>query len=262
MALLLPRVLVRVPFEDDNSRVDGFRFHEDVGNPDRSGYLWGNAVYAFGSVAIRAYRDSGWLADIRGVPEDGRGGGQVEGLAVHSFATDKRGVATKSSTDAVISDQREKELGDLGFIPLCQCPDTNVSAFFGNQSIQQPRTYDRPEATANARLSAMLQYLLCVARFAHYIKVIARDRVGSFTGPADCEDFLHRWLARYTLSNDQADLETKAQYPLRESKVQVREVPTSPGSYQCVMHLRPHFQLDQLAMTVRLATELKPHSAA
>ena len=173
----------------------GLQSREEVEGPDRSNYLWGNAVYAFGGVLIRCFAHSGWHADIRGVRQgvDLRGGkvcldegGLVSGLPVHSFRTDNTGVATKCSTDVIITDDQE-EAGDLGFIPLCHCYDSEFSAFYGNQSIQKPAKYDNPKATANARLSAMLQYMLCVSRFSHYLKVISRDKIGSMVGPEDCE---------------------------------------------------------------------------
>jgi type VI secretion system ImpC/EvpB family protein len=258
VGLVLPRVLQRLPYGDDLFRVDGYRFREDAETPDRRHYLWGNAVYAFGAIVMRAFAESGWLADIRGVPRDGRGGGLVTGLPVQPFATDGQRAAVKPSVEAAITDIQEKELSELGFIPLCHCPDTELAAFYGNQSLQRPKTYDEPAATANARLSAMLQYMLCVARFAHYIKVIARDKVGSFAEPDDLEEYLQGWLLKYTLPDDSADLETKASCPLREAKVQVRAHPGKPGSYLCVIHLQPHFQLDQIATAVRLATELAP----
>jgi type VI secretion system ImpC/EvpB family protein len=258
LGLVLPRVLVRLPYRDAATRVDGFRFREEVEAPDRSGYLWGSAVYAFGAVLARAFAESGWLADLRGARRGEPGGGVVAGLPVHAFATDAAGVAPKSSTDALVADAQEKELSDLGFMPLCHCPDTELAAFYGNPSVQRPPRYDRPAATANARLSAMLQYVLCVARFAHYLKVIARDKIGTFMGPQECEDYLRRWVLNYTVSNDEIDLETKAKYPLREADVQIREHPGKPGSYLGVFHLRPHFQLDQIVTAVRLATELAP----
>jgi type VI secretion system ImpC/EvpB family protein len=258
VGLVLPRVLMRLPYADGAGHVGGFRFHEDVGAPDRSQYLWGNAAYAFAAVLVRAFADCGWLSDIRGVRPGVRGQGLVTGLPVHSFATDKHGVAPKSSTDAHLSPQREKELAELGFIPLCHCPDTELSAFYSNQSVQKPKTYDEPAATANARLSAMLQYMLCTSRFAHYLKVIARDKVGGLAGPGECEALLNRWLMNYITTNDNDDADTKARFPLREARVQVREQPGKPGSYQCVIHLRPHFQLDQVLTTVRLTTELAP----
>jgi type VI secretion system protein ImpD len=258
VGLVLPRVLVRLPYVPDVSRVDGFCFQEDVTAPDRRGYLWGNAVYAFGAVLVRAFGDTGWLADIRGVRPGIQGGGLVTGLPAHSFATDRAGIAVKSSTDVLIPEGRERELAELGFVPLCHCPDTEWAMFGSNQSVQRPQAYDREAATANARLSAMLQYVLCVSRFAHYLKVLGRDKIGSLTGPAECESFLSRWLLQYTTTNDDEDADTKARFPLRESQVQVHELPGKPGAYRCVIHLRPHFQLDQMAGTIRLVTELAP----
>ena len=258
VGLTAPRVLMRLPYGDDGTRVDEFRFREDVSAPNRSQYLWGTAAYAFGGVLIRSFAESGWLAGIRGVQRGIEGGGLVTGLPVHSFSTDKMGVAPKISTDVVITDAQEKEFGELGFIPLCHCQDTEYSAFFGNQSIQKPKKYDEAPATINARLSAMLQYILCVSRFAHYIKVISRDKIGALNGAAECEDYLRKWLMRYTTSNDNAGLELKSRCPLREARIEVREVPGKPGTYFCVIHLRPHFQLDQLHMSVKLKTELAP----
>ena len=146
----------------------------------------------------------------------------------------------------------------MGFIPLCHCYDTNYSAFYGTPSIQQPKKYDEPAATINARMSAMLQYILCVSRFAHFLKVIGRDQIGSMSGPDKVEDFLNRWLRDYTTGSENAGPEVKAKYPLREAKVEVRERPDSPGSYDCVIHLRPHYQLDQMETTLKFSTELVP----
>jgi type VI secretion system ImpC/EvpB family protein len=182
----------------------------------------------------------------------------VLNLPVESFATDREGVAPKCVTDGIITDAQEKDLSELGFIPLCHCPDTELSAFYSSQSLQKPKKYDEPAATTNAKLSAMLQYILCTARFAHYLKVLARDKVGSFRGPAEVEEFLQRWILNYTSSIDEAGLETKAKYPLREARVQIKENLAKPGKYNCVIHLQPHFQLDQVITAVRLATELAP----
>lgn len=258
VGLTLPRVLMRLPYEDDGSRVDGFCFQEDVAGPDRSRYLWGNAAYAFGAVLIGAFGRSGWLADIRGVRRDEEGGGLVPDLPVHSFSTDAPGVAPKCSTDVLLTDLREQELSELGFIPLCHCPDTEFSAFYTNPSVQRPKQYDELAATLNARISAMLQYMLCVSRFAHYLKVAARDKIGSFTEAGECESYLQEWLQRYVTSDSDAGPEVKAQYPLREARVQVRANPEQPGSYLCVAHLWPHFELDELTASVRLTTQLTP----
>jgi type VI secretion system ImpC/EvpB family protein len=262
VGLTLPRVLMRLPYPDGAPRVDGFRFREEVSKPDRSQYLWGSAAYAFGAVLIRAFARSGWLAAIRGVPPGDEAGGLVTGLPVPAFVTDKPGVAPKCSTDVIITDAQDKELGELGFLPLCHYQDTELAAFHGSQSVQQPASYDEPAATVNARLSAMLPYVFCVARVAHYLKVISRDKIGSFSGPADCEAYLRRWIAGYTNSNEKTSPEMRARYPLREARVQVRERPDKPGHYLCVAHLRPHFQLDQMVSAVKLVTELGPSPAA
>jgi len=149
-------------------------------------------------------------------------------------------------------------LSELGFIPLCRCQDTDRSAFYGMPSVQKPKKYDEPAATANARISAMLQYLLCVSRFAHYLKVTARDKIGSFMEVEPCERALHDWLQHYVTGDAEASAEVKAKYPLRQADVRLREDPRQPGSYLCVMHLWPHFQLDELTTAVRLATKLAP----
>jgi type VI secretion system protein ImpD len=263
VGLTLPHVLLRVPYQDDGTRIDGFNFHEGVEEPDRSQYLWGNAVYAFGAVLVRAFADHGWLANIRGVQRDPargvRGGGLVSGLPVQSFRTDRTGVAVKSSTDAVIIDSQEKDLGELGFLPLCHCPDTEVAAVFSSMSIQKPRRYNTAAATASARLSATLQCLLCASRFAHYLKVIGRDKIGSSTEAGELESHLRTWLLQYTTAtppDDDPASSTKARHPLREASVSISEHRHKPGTYECVIHLRPHFQLDQVVAAVELRTEL------
>ncbi|MGD8932864.1 MAG: type VI secretion system contractile sheath large subunit [Chromatiales bacterium] len=258
LGLVLPRVLMRLPYEDLGGRSDAFRFVEEVSGPDSSRYLWGTAVYAFGSVLSRAFSQSGWPANIQGVERGVETGGLVTGLPLHGFNTDLVGVANKYSTDVLITDTQEKELGELGFIPLCYCKDTRWCAFYGSASIQKPKVYDEVAATVNARLSAMLQYMFCVSRFAHYLKIIGRDRVGSFATAQQCETYLQRWLLNYTIDADDATLDTKARAPLREGKVEVREKPGKPGSFNCVMHLRPHFQLDQVVTSIKLVTEITP----
>ena len=255
VGLALPRIVMRAPYGDDLQREDGFRFREDVSAADRGGYLWGNAAFAFGAVAIRAFAETSWLADVRGVRRGEIGGGVVAGLPACGFSVG-RGGGARSVTDAHVTDFQEKELTDLGFMPLCHCPDTELAAFYGTPSVQKPRMYDEPAATANARLSSMLHYTLCISRFAHYIKVMVRDRIGAFTSPAECEDRLRKWLQGYIVSNDDAAPDMKARYPLREAKVQVRELPGKPGTYSATIHLRPHFQLDQLSAGIKLTTEL------
>jgi type VI secretion system protein ImpD len=258
VGLVLPRVLARAPYADENTRVDAFRFQEDVEGPDRSRYLWGNAAYGFGAVLIRAYQQSGWMAEIRGYQRDAFSGGLVAGLPRLSLPTDHLGTETRAALETLISDPREKELSDLGFIPLCHCKDTDYCVFYSNQSAQKPKVYDKPEATLNAKMSAMLQYILCVSRFAHYLKVLARDKIGSMTEASQLEGVLRNWLTEYIANDANASPAVRARYPLREADVQVRESPGKPGSYQCIMHLLPHTQLDALTLGIKLATELVP----
>jgi len=262
IGLVLPRVLMRAPYGQDPGRSDGFRFSEQVDGQDASGYLWGSAVFAFASVVLRAFAASGWFADLRGAPLDRIAGGIVNDLRVVSFATDRTGVAIKPSVECIISDSQERDLSDLGFIVLRKVPFTDYSVFQSNPSLQTPARHDRPGATANARLSSMLQYVLCVSRFAHYIKILGRDRIGSTMTAEECQIFLQRWLIRYCEGSDSASQETKARCPLREANIKVQESPGRPGSYSCTIFLRPHFQLDDIATGFRLVTELAPRRAA
>lgn len=262
VGLTMPRILLREPYQYERSQCTAFPFREDVEDPSRRGYLWGNASFAFGSVVVRAFAETGWPAAIRGVQRGVIGGGVVAGLPAHSFRTDAHGVAVRSSTETIITDAQEKELGDFGFMPLCHCQDTDFSVFYGNQSTQLPEKYDELAATMNARLSSMLQYMLCVSRFAHYVKVISRDKIGTFTGAAECEQYLKKWLMKFVTANEAASIEQKARHPLREASVRLREIPDKPGTYMCVVHLRPHFQLDQLVSSVKLVTQLSPGRTA
>jgi len=256
VALCLPRVLMRLPYGRDTQPVEAFNYEEGVDGSDHSKYLWGNAAYALGARLTEAFATYGWCAAIRGV----EGGGLVEGLPVHTFRTDEGDVALKCPTEIAISDRREKELADLGFVPLVHCKGTDYAAFFSVQSCNKPKVYDKESATANARLSAQLPYILAVSRFAHYLKAIMRDKIGSFMSRADCERFLNQWIMNYVTEDDQASPATKAQYPLREARVQVMEVPGKPGAYRAIAYLRPHFQLDELTVSLRLVAEL-PQSA-
>ncbi len=258
VGVLLPRVLMRTPYRDDGTRVDGFRFQEHVTGPDRSKYLWGNPAYAFAGVLIRAFAESGWLADIRGVQRDMEGSGLITTLPVEDFATDAAGVAPKCSAEVVITDTLEKTLSEFGFMAICDCKDTSYSALYSAPSIQKPRRYSTPDATRNARISALLQFMLCVSRFAHYVKVIARDKIGSMKTPEEFQRLLEDWLTKYVTSDADARADVKARHPLREASVEVHERRGSPGVYQCVIRLAPHYELDDLCASVQLATELAP----
>jgi len=257
VGLTLPRFLGRLPYNPaDGATTEGFNYVEDVDGTDHHKYLWCNAAYAFGTKLTGAFEDYGWCAAIRGV----EGGGLVENLPTHTFKTDEGEIALKCPTEIAITDRREKELSDLGFISLVHCKNTDYAAFFGAQSAQKARKYASDAANANAVLSAQLQYIFAVSRIAHYMKAMMRDKIGSFAAAASVEDFLNRWLTQYVLLDDNASQEQKAQFPLREASVQVQEVPGRPGVYRAVSFLRPHFQLDELSVSLRLVAEL-PASA-
>jgi len=256
VGLALPHVLGRLPYGADNVPVEAFNFEEDVSGKDHHKYLWMNAAYVLGSRLTDAYARYGWCAAIRGV----EGGGLVEGLPTHTFTTDEGDVALKCPTEIAITDRREKELSDLGFVPLVHCKGTDYAAFFATQSVQKPKKYDKDTANANARLSAQLQYIMAVSRFAHYLKAMMRDKIGSFTTRDELEKFLNRWVTNYVTEDDAASFQTKAQFPLREARIDVVEVAGKPGVYNAVAFLRPHFQLDELTISMRLVAEL-PKSA-
>ncbi|MCS0616164.1 type VI secretion system contractile sheath large subunit [Massilia kyonggiensis] len=257
VGLTLPRFLGRLPYNPaDGATTEGFNYVEDVDGTDHHKYLWCNAAYAFGTKLTGAFEDYGWCAAIRGV----EGGGLVENLPTHTFKTDEGEIALKCPTEIAITDRREKELSDLGFISLVHCKNTDYAAFFGAQSAQKARKYASDAANANAVLSAQLQYIFAVSRIAHYMKAMMRDKIGSFAAASNVEDFLNRWLTQYVLLDDNASQEQKAQFPLREASVQVQEVPGRPGVYRAVSFLRPHFQLDELSVSLRLVAEL-PASA-
>lgn len=256
LALAMPRVLMRAPWTPDPRRADGFRFEEDVSDPKGAGYLWGNACFAFGGVVMRAFDRCGWFGDIRGVEEAQEGGGLVTDLPSIGFGSQVDGVGTRPATEVVITDNQERVLSELGFLSLCACKGLPWAAFYATPSLQRPARLDDPNASANARLSAMLQYMLCTSRIAHYLKMMCRDRSGSYDSAADIEHAIGEWLFRLSVSSEDADPEAQARYPLADTGITVREVPGKPGTYASVIHLRPHFQLDQMSSSIRLATEI------
>lgn len=252
VGLTLPHVLGRLPYGSATVPVEAFNFEEDVSGKEHDKYLWVNASYSLGVRLTTAYAKHGWCAAIRGV----EGGGLVEGLPTHTFTTDDGEVALKCPTEIAITDRREKELADLGFIPLVHCKGTDYAAFFSTQSVQKAKEYDTDAANANARLSNQLQYIMATSRFAHYLKSMVRDKIGSFASRADCQQFLSRWIDQYVLGSDTAPQEMKAKYPLREARIDVSEIPGKPGMYKAVAYLKPHFQLEGLTASLRLVADL------
>jgi len=256
VGLTLPRTLMRLPYGADTIPTETFDFEEDVDGKDHNKYCWGNAAYSFGTRLTEAFAMYNWCVAIRGV----EGGGLVQGLPTHTFQTDEGDVALKCPTEIAITDRREKELSDLGFIPLVHCKNTDYAAFFGAQSCQKAKKYDQDAANANARLSSQLPYMFAVSRFAHYLKAMMRDKVGSFASRKDTEMFLNQWITNYVSPDDTASPATKAQFPLREARIEVAEVAGKPGVYKAVAFLRPHFQLDELSVSLRLVAELPKSS--
>jgi type VI secretion system protein ImpC len=252
VALTLPRILIREPYGKDTVPVEAFDYEERVDGTDHSKYLWANSAWALGSRITQSFATYGWCATIRGVES----GGMVDGLPVHNFKTESGDMAMKCPTETPISDRREKELADLGFAPLVHCKGTDYAAFFSVQSAQKPKIYDSDSATANARISAQLPYIFAVSRFAHYLKSMMRDKIGGFASRTEIERFLNNWINHYVVANDDAGFEMKAKNPLKEARIEVVEVAGKPGAYRAVAFLRPHFQLDELSMSMRLVADL------
>jgi type VI secretion system protein ImpC len=251
VTLTLPRVLGRLPYGKDNPAED-FNYRENVDGTEHDRYLWTNAAYAFAGRLTEAFAKYHWCVAIRG-PE---GGGLVTGLPIHTFKSREGDIGAKCPTEVLIPDTREKELSDLGFVPLIHCKNTDYAAFFGANSVQKPKKYDDPGATANAKLSSQTQYLMATSRIAHYLKAICRDKIGSFQSRIECENFLRKWIMNYVLPQDEAPQELKARKPLREAKIEVIDDKARPGCYRAKISLRPHFQLEELNVALSLVADL------
>jgi type VI secretion system protein ImpC len=255
VGLTLPHVLGRLPYGNDFKKVDEFNFEEFVDGKDHDKYLWMNAAWAYATRVTDAFAKDGWFARTRGV----EGGGKVEGLPVHTFPTDDGEIAMKCPTEIAITDRREFELSNLGFLPLCHAKNTDFAAFLGTQSCNKPQKYMDDDANANAELSAKFNYLLIVSRFAHYLKVMARNKIGSHLEAMECQRWLNDWISKYVLgSPETAGDDLKAQRPLADARIDVQPVKGKPGWYEAVAYLRPHFQLETLTCSMRLVAEVPP----
>jgi type VI secretion system protein ImpC len=253
LGLTMPRFLSRLPYGARTNPVAGFNFEEDTGAADHSKYTWANSAYAMAVNINRSFKMYGWCSRIRGIES----GGAVEGLPAHSFPTDDGGVDMKCPTEIAISDRREAELAANGFMPLIHRKNSDVAAFIGAQSLQKPTEYDDPDATANANLAARLPYLFATCRFAHYLKCMVRDKVGSFKERSDMQKWLNTWIDQYVLGDpDSASEEAKAMRPLAAAEVVVEEVEGNPGYYSSKFFLRPHYQLEGLTVSLRLVSKL------
>lgn len=259
VTLTMPRVLARLPYGATTKPVEAFGYEEGEfdgkGNAkamDHGSYCWMNSSYVMGTKLTDAFAKYGWCVAIRGA----EGGGKVEGLPAHVFKSDDGDPDLKCPAEIGITDRREKELSDLGFLPLCHYKNTDYAVFFGAQTAQKPKKYDTPAATANAAISARLPYIMASSRIAHYLKVMARDKIGSFMETKDCEQWLNRWIAQYVNSNPDAGQEMKAKYPLAEAKISVAEIPGKPGSFNAVAYLRPWLQFEELTTSLRMVARI------
>lgn len=259
VTLTLPRALARLPYGKSTHPIEEFDFEETLLDTqgkskqlDHENYCWMNAAYLLGVRLTTAFSIYGWCTAIRGA----EGGGKVEGLPMHIFKSDDGDIDSQCPTEIGITDRREAELSKLGFLSLCHYKNTAYAVFFGAQTVQKPLQYDTPAATANAAISARLPYIMAASRFAHYLKIMARDKIGSFMETADVEVWLNRWIVNYVNGNLDSGQEMKAKYPLAEAKVQVKEIPGQPGSYHAIAWLRPWLQLEELSTSLRLVARI------
>jgi type VI secretion system protein ImpC len=263
VTLVMPRVIARLPYGAATKPVEEFAYEEAPFNADGTAkamehneYCWMNAAFVYAARLTDAFAQTSWCTAIRGA----EGGGKVTNLPAHVFTSDDGDADTKCPTEIGITDRREAELSNNGFLPLCHYKNTDYSVFFGGQTVQKPKKYDRPEATANAAISARLPYIMATSRFAHFLKVMARDKIGSFMEATDVEMWLNRWIQNYVNPIEGAGQEARAKYPLREAKVEVKEIPGRPGSYNAVAYLRPWLQMEELTTSMRMVARIPQKS--
>ena len=259
VTLTMPRVLARLPYGQATKPIDAFNYEEAARTEDgrhlasdHNDYCWMNAAYALGATLTSAFSEYGWCTSIRGA----EGGGKVEGLPSHVFVSDDGDFDQKCPTEIGITDRREAELSKLGFLPLCHYKNTDYAVFFGAQTTQKPKKFDNPDATANAAISARLPYIMATSRIAHFLKVMARDKIGSFMEASEAEEWLNRWISNYVNGSPGASAEMKARYPLAEARVEVKEVPGQPGVYNAVAWMRPWLQMEELTASLRLVANI------
>ena len=259
VTLTMPRVLARLPYGTSTKPVETFNFEEVAVNQDgrhtkvdHDSYCWMNAAYTLGTTLTKAFAEYGWCTSIRGA----EGGGKVEGLPSHTFISDDGDMDQKCPTEVGITHRREAELSKLGFLPLCHFKNTDYAVFFGAQTTQKPKVYDDPGASENAQISARLPYIMATGRIAHYLKVMAQDKIGSFMEASEAEVWLTKWINQYVNGAPGATQEMKARYPLAEARVEVKEIPGQPGAYNAVAWLRPWLQMEELNASLRLVANI------
>lgn len=254
VTLAMPRVLSRLPYGADTKPVEAFDYEEMAADskPQNSDYTWMNAAYVLGTRLTNAFAQYGWCTAIRGA----EGGGRVDDLPVHLTTTDDGDIDMQCPTEIAITDRREAELSGLGFMPLSHYKNTDYAVFFGGQTAQKPQVFDKPDATANAAISARLPYIMATSRIAHYLKVMARDKIGSFMEAEDMEHWLNKWINNYVNASEEGGQDMRAKYPLREAKVVVKPVPGNPGAYNAVAWLRPWLQMEELTTSLRMVARI------
>jgi type VI secretion system protein ImpC len=249
VVLTMPQVLARLPYGERTKPIEAFHYEEDM---SRNDYCWMNAAYAYGQCLTRSFAEHGWCTYIRGA----EAGGKIENLPLHTFMSDDGDVDSQCPTAVGITDRREAELSRLGFLPLSHYKNTDYAVFFGAQTVNKPKIYHKADATANSQISARMPYIMATSRFAHYLKILARDKIGSFMEASDAEAWLNGWIMNYANANANANEQLKAKYPLQEAKVTVTTVPGQPGSYQAVAWLRPWLQMEELTVSMRLVAKI------
>lgn len=254
VTMAMPRFLSRLPYGEDSKPVEEFAYEEfqSLDKPDNENYCWSNAAYLLGARLTNAFSQYGWCTAIRGA----EGGGRVDDLPVHLTTTDDGDVDMQCPTEIAITDRREAELSGLGFMPLSHYKNTDYAVFFGGQTAQKSSVYENHDATANAAISSRLPYVMATSRIAHYLKVMARDKVGSFMEAEDMQQWLNKWINGYVNASEEGGQDMRAQYPLREAKVEVKPVPGSPGSYSAVAWLRPWLQMEELTTSLRMVARI------
>ena len=261
LGIALPDVVLRQPYDKQELAQKGLFFESKDKGASLSSHLWGNAAIALGAVIVREFGNHSWFSTIKGViPE------RLDGGLVTAFPSVSQAVLNDNFSNhcvpVVITDRAERELAELGFMTLCHCYGSPYAAFFSNTSLKSVGFINQKESRANARVSAMLQQILCASRIAHYIKAIVRDKIGTFQSGKDCERVISEWLRKYTTGRSDLSLELRAKYPLRDFRVEIREVLQKPGVYACLIHLKPHYIADNLSTDIRLTTELVPANNA
>ncbi len=259
VTLTMPRVLARLPYGSATKPVEAFNYEEAALDSDgrqlesdHDEYCWMNAAYAMGTTLTQSYAEFGWCTSIRGA----EGGGKVTGLPSHTFISDDGDTDAKCPTEIGITDRREAELSKLGFLPLCHYKNTDYAVFFGGQTTQKPKKFDDPAATANSEISARLPYIMATSRIAHFLKVMARDKIGSFMEASDAEEWLNKWISSYVNASPGASAEMKARFPLAEASIEVKEMPGQPGVYSAVAYMRPWLQMEELSASMRMVASI------